>query len=71
MIDITFDSPDDTHGPFRSYILTTKRIFSDRLPVFYRIQFTADPSDWTPTVERMVEKLITSITFIEGYSPTT
>lgn len=62
LIDITFETSE--YDRLRSYLLLAKQDPPTRRPVFYRLQFTADAPDWTPTVERTVRRLVTSFTLL-------
>lgn len=54
-LDLTYDLPNDEAGQLRAGVLFTRRQDTD-----YRVELVADASDWSSSVERGVERIITS-----------
>lgn len=55
MLDVTYDLSDGERGPLR-----TGALFMRRQDTGYRVEFVADASDWSSSVERGVKRIITS-----------
>ncbi len=60
MLDVTYDLSDDERGPLRGGAL-----FTSKQDTGYRVQFIAEASIWTSSVERGVERIITSFEFTD------
>ena len=64
IVDATYDFPTDTAGNLRSYLLLTKQGGT-----VYQVEFIADDTDWTPTVESEARGIVESFVITAG--PTT
>ncbi|EMA47746.1 hypothetical protein [Halococcus salifodinae] len=61
VVDITYDMPTDTDGSLRNHFLLAKQD-----DTAYLVEFVADATDWTPTVEREVRRIVESFTLTSG-----